>query len=135
MSWIMATKSFQPKPGTLNHGHCNNYYPQYSYHSLKLEFDDGRAILLRYWRTHGILVFIKRTPQLPGLTALLAWRFCGIPPQASIGSVPLSFKVTWTLDYGVCIAKFDKDGQKYVGKQFIPALYLGNVYKAVYSQD
>lgn len=33
------------------------------------------------------------------------------PPQASIGSVPLSSVVMWTLDYGVCIAKFNEDGQ------------------------
>lgn len=51
---------------------------------------------------------------------------CGVPPQAR--SVPSSAQATWTIEYGVCIADFDKDERKYTGKQFASA-YLGNVYK------
>jgi hypothetical protein len=69
--------------------------------------------------------FYQKHPSSPGLTSV-AWQVRGIPPQA--GSVPSSAQVTWTLDYGLCIANFDKDGRKYTGKQFAPA-YLGNVYK------
>ena len=67
----------------------------------------------------------QKHPSSPGLTSV-AWQVRGIPPQT--GSVPSSSQVSWTLDYGLCIANFDKDGRKYTGKQFAPA-YLGNVYK------
>ena len=67
----------------------------------------------------------QKSPSSPGLTSV-AWQVRGIPPQS--GSVPSSAEVTWTLDYGLCIANFDKDGRKYTGTQFAPA-YLGNVYK------
>ena len=67
----------------------------------------------------------QKHPMSPGLTSV-AWQVRGIPPQA--GSVPSSAQVTWKMDYGLCIANFDKDQQRYTGKQFAPA-YLGNVYK------
>ena len=62
-----------------------------------------------------------------GLTNV-AWQVRGIPPQD--GSVPSSAQVTWTLDYGLCIASFDEVEQKYTGEQFAPA-NLGNMYKVV----
>ena len=69
----------------------------------------------------------QKNPESPGLTSV-AWQVRGVPPIE--GSLPSSAEVNWTLNYGICIADFDKDINGYTGKQFAPA-NLGNVYKVI----
>ena len=69
----------------------------------------------------------QKSPESPGLNSV-AWQVRGVPPQT--GSKPSSAEVNWTLNYGICIAKFDKDFNGYTGQQFAPA-YLGNKYEVV----
>ena len=69
----------------------------------------------------------QKNPESPGLTSV-AWQVRGVPPIE--GSKPSSAEVNWTLNYGICIADFDKDINGYTGKQFAPA-NLGNIYKVI----
>lgn len=71
----------------------------------------------------------QKHPSFPGLTSVALanlWRSttswkCPIISRSNL---------QWTMNYGVCIANFDKDQQKYTGQQFAPA-YLSNVYNVV----
>ena len=67
----------------------------------------------------------QKYPMSPGLTSV-AWQVRGIPPKT--GSVPSEANVNWNMDYGICIAKFDKNNGTYTGKQIMPA-NLGKSYK------
>ena len=69
----------------------------------------------------------QKYPESPGLNSV-AWQVRGVPPIE--GSRPSSAEVNWTLNYGLCIANFDKDIMGYTGKQFAPA-NLGNIYEVV----
>ena len=69
----------------------------------------------------------QKQPSSPGLTSV-AWQVRGIPPQ--ISDVPPNAEVSWTMEYGVCIADFDENDRKYTGMQFSPA-NLGNNYKVI----
>ena len=72
----------------------------------------------------------QKFPTSPGLSSV-AWQVRGLPPQ-KIGSPAPSATVSWTMNYGVCIADFDTDGQKFTGDQFAPA-NLGNEYQVTSS--
>ena len=67
----------------------------------------------------------QKVPSSPGLSSV-AWQVRGVPPTAS--DRHSQAEVNWTMDYGVCIAKFDKDEASYTGSQFAPAL-LSNNYR------
>ena len=62
-----------------------------------------------------------------GLTSV-AWQVCGLPP--SVSDVSTTYQVKWSMDFGICTAEVDKDEQKYVGIQFVPA-DLNNTYEVV----
>ena len=69
----------------------------------------------------------QKNPESPGLTSV-AWQVRGVPPQ--VGDKPSSAQVNWTMQYGICIANFDKDFNGYTGKQYAKA-NLGNIYQIV----
>ena len=69
----------------------------------------------------------QKVPTSPGLSSV-AWQVRGIPPQASERASQA--EVNWTMSYGVCIAKFDRDQDTYTGSQYAPAL-LSNSYKVL----
>ena len=69
----------------------------------------------------------QKFPLSPGLVSV-AWQVRGIPPQE--GDLPSSAEVEWTMNYGLCIANFDKETRVYKGEQFAPA-YLGNEYRVI----
>ena len=61
-------------------------------------------------------------------SADIAWKVCGLPPKVS--DVPTINEVKWSMEYGLCIARFDSDEQRYVPIQLAPA-ELHNSYKIV----
>ena len=67
----------------------------------------------------------QKSPTSPGLTSV-AWQIRGIPPKQ--GGTPASAQVNWTMSYGLCIADFDEDQQRFSGSQMASA-YVGNKYK------
>ena len=68
----------------------------------------------------------QKYPTSPGLSSV-AWQVRGLPPQKT-GSPAPGATVSWTMSYGVSIADFDMDQQKFTGNQFAPA-NLGNEYQ------
>ena len=54
----------------------------------------------------------QKYPESPGLNSV-AWQVRRVPPIA--GSLPSAAEVNWTLNYGVCMADFDKDIKGYTG--------------------
>ena len=70
----------------------------------------------------------QKYPKSPGLSSV-AWQVRGLPPQ-KVGSPAPAATVSWTMNYGVCIADFDKDQQKFTGNQFASA-NLGNKYQII----
>ena len=73
----------------------------------------------------------QKHPASPGLTSV-AWQVRGIPPQ--ISDIAPTAEVSWMMEFGVCIADFDKNGRKYTGTQLAPA-QLGNNYQVVSIDD
>ena len=73
----------------------------------------------------------KSIPDSPGLSSV-AWQVRGVPPQQG-NNKPPSAQVTWEMNYGLCIADFDKDFNKFTGNQFATAS-LGQTY-SVKSDD
>ena len=65
-------------------------------------------------------------PDSPGLSSV-AWQIRGLPPQ-QVGSPPPQAEVDWTMQYGICIADFDKNFNRFTGTQFAQA-NLGNAYE------
>ena len=65
-------------------------------------------------------------PNSPGLRSV-AWKVRGVPPK---GQIPSTADIDWTLNYGVAIAKFDRNGASYTGLQIANA-QLGKTYQVV----
>lgn len=68
-------------------------------------------------------------PSSPGLKSV-AWQVRGVPPKGELASTA---DIDWTMMYGISIAKWDSDGQKYTGKQVVSA-ELGKVYEVIITQ-
>lgn len=68
-------------------------------------------------------------PNSPGLKSI-AWQVRGVPPK---GQVPSTSDIDWNLMYGVSIANWDANGQKYTGKQVVGA-ELGKAYKVIMTE-
>lgn len=62
-----------------------------------------------------------------GLTSV-AWQVNRLPP--TVTDIPSTDQLKWCMDFGVCIAHFDTDEEKYAETQFVPA-DLSNVYEVV----
>ena len=58
----------------------------------------------------------KSIPASPGLSSV-AWQVRGVPPKQG-GNPPPSAQVNWDMNYGLCIADFDKDFNKFTGTQY-----------------
>ena len=68
----------------------------------------------------------QKYPSSPGLTSI-AWQVLPLGPQEQ-GNPPPQATVSWTLQYGLCIANFDEANQQFTGQQFASA-FLGNIYE------
>lgn len=69
----------------------------------------------------------QKLPESAGLMSL-AWQVRRVPKQ--IGNQPSTSTVTWTMNYGIAIADWDKDHKKFTGSQTAPAT-LGNEYEVI----
>ena len=66
-------------------------------------------------------------PEHLGLTSV-AWQVCGLPP--SLDYRPATRHIRWNMDFGICIAEFDRYEQKYVGVQYASAS-LNHSYEVI----